>query len=372
MPNGKLTLSFSETGTYSAYVTSYNSAGYFDSSPITFTVSPQSVTIKLDGNGGTVSKSSFDVKVGSKLDGLSNASATKTGYTFSGWFTDKSGGTQVKATDTASKSMTLYAHWTAKTIAVTFYRNQNSSDTSSVKETFTYGTSNQKFGYKTDGSGRYNKMNNPAVGFGEWTKTGYSLLGWNKDKNATSSQYSTYSGVADDWINSNSPAINLYAVWKANTYDVSLIYNDGTDKKETVKVTYDSNYNLPSPTRTGYNFNGWYTAADNGTQVTNNDKVKIIGAQTLYAYWSENSTSSELKYGDANCDNEIDMSDAVIIMQALSNPNKYGTNGTAKSHMSEQGVANADCDKSSKGLTTNDALAIQLFLLKKVNTLPIT
>ena len=77
------------------------------------------------------------------------------------------------------------------------------------------------------------------------------------------------------------------------------------------------------------------------------------------------------KIGDANCDGQLDMSDVVLIMQALANPNKYGTSGTEKSHMTVQGAANADCDKRSEGLTTNDALAIQMYLLGKVETLPL-
>ena len=31
--------------------------------------------------------------------------------------------------------------------------------------------------------------------------------------------------------------------------------------------------------------------------------------------------------GDVNFDNEVDMADAVMIMQALANPNKYGIEG---------------------------------------------
>ena len=59
------------------------------------------------------------------------------------------------------------------------------------------------------------------------------------------------------------------------------------------------------------------------------------------------------------------MSDVVIIMQALANPNKYGINGTDERHITEQGQLNGDVDKSSKGLTANDSLEIQMYLLGK-------
>ena len=65
--------------------------------------------------------------------------------------------------------------------------------------------------------------------------------------------------------------------------------------------------------------------------------------------------------GDANGDGEIDMSDVVLIMQALANPNKYGIEGTDPKHISENGFKYADSD--GDGLTVNDALHIQQYLL---------
>ncbi|MBO7473876.1 MAG: carbohydrate-binding domain-containing protein [Ruminococcus sp.] len=69
--------------------------------------------------------------------------------------------------------------------------------------------------------------------------------------------------------------------------------------------------------------------------------------------------------GDANCDGDIDMSDAVMIMQALSNPNKYGKGGTDKNTITDQGWINADCNGANDGVSNNDALAIQMYLLGK-------
>lgn len=65
--------------------------------------------------------------------------------------------------------------------------------------------------------------------------------------------------------------------------------------------------------------------------------------------------------GDVNCDNEVDMADAVLIMQALANPNKYGIDGTAERHLTEQGKLNGDMN--GDGLTVGDAQAIQRKLL---------
>ena len=65
--------------------------------------------------------------------------------------------------------------------------------------------------------------------------------------------------------------------------------------------------------------------------------------------------------GDANGDGSVDMADAVLIMQSLANPDKYGENGTAQKHLTEQGRVNADID--GDGLTVGDAYMIQIKLL---------
>ena len=69
--------------------------------------------------------------------------------------------------------------------------------------------------------------------------------------------------------------------------------------------------------------------------------------------------------GDTNCDGQVDMGDAVLIMQALANPNKYGENGTAENHLTPQGKINGDMD--GNGLTVGDAQSIQLVLLGIAN-----
>jgi len=65
--------------------------------------------------------------------------------------------------------------------------------------------------------------------------------------------------------------------------------------------------------------------------------------------------------GDTNCDGQLDMADAVLIMQALANPNKYGENGTSEYHLTAQGKYNGDMD--GDGLTVGDAQKIQIKLL---------
>ena len=91
----------------------------------------------------------------------------------------------------------------------------------------------------------------------------------------------------------------------------------------------------------------------------------LVVYQKSYDY---NMNESTLK-GDANCDGQVDLSDAVMIMQALANPNKYGIGGTAEKHLTEQGQINGDMD--GDGLTVGDAQAIQRKLLGLGDTLTI-
>jgi hypothetical protein len=80
-------------------------------------------------------------------------------------------------------------------------------------------------------------------------------------------------------------------------------------------------------------------------------------------------TTDKIVRGDANCDGTVDMGDAVLIMQSLANPNKYGLSGSDSKHITEQGKLNGDVDEEVKGLTSNDALKIQKYLLKSIKEL---
>ena len=88
-------------------------------------------------------------------------------------------------------------------------------------------------------------------------------------------------------------------------------------------------------------------------------------------YFNVYLTRADIAYGDANCDGQIDMADAVLIMQALANPNKYDVGGTSENSITKTGRLNADVNLESPGLTTDDALVIQKYLLGLVEKLPL-
>lgn len=69
-------------------------------------------TVTLDANGGTVSMASRTATYGSTYPALPDATRTG-GYTFDGWYTQKTGGTKVddSTTVTTAANHILYAHW---------------------------------------------------------------------------------------------------------------------------------------------------------------------------------------------------------------------------------------------------------------------
>ena len=97
----------------------------------------------------------------------------------------------------------------------------------------------------------------------------------------------TYTSATFCNTNSGDCEITLYVHWVARTYTVTFEKNDGSgDNAGTRTVTYDAKYGtLPTLSRTGYTFTGWFTAASGGTQVTSDTIVKITEDQTLYAHW---------------------------------------------------------------------------------------
>ena len=123
-------------------------------------------------------------------------------------------------------------------------------------------------------------------------KAGYTFGGWYSSKyNYTLEINGTFTAAED---------VTLVAQWIPIQSVVTLNLNDATGTKATcsvssITVSYGGTYSaLPTPTRTGYTFNGWYTAASGGTKITTSTTVNITSAQTLYAHWTANSYTMTL------------------------------------------------------------------------------
>ena len=112
------------------------------------------------------------------------------------------------------------------------------------------------------------------------TRTGYTFDGWYQDITLN---------VPFEFDTPITNEVTLYAKWTANEYKVTFDANEGTVTPSNKNVTFGSVYGeLPVPTRTGYTFDGWYTAKDSGTEIKSDTTVAITNEQTLYAKWTAN------------------------------------------------------------------------------------
>lgn len=83
---------------------------------------------------------------------------------------------------------------------------------------------------------------------------------------------------------------NLYLINTGDEVTITFDPNGGTLNagEETKAVQHNGTYGeMPTPIRSGYHFDGWYTEKDGGTKVDANTSVATKEAHTLYARWSE-------------------------------------------------------------------------------------
>ncbi len=100
---------------------------------------PNKFTLTYNANGGTVSTGSKTLTFGDSYGTL--PTPTRANYTFAGWYTAISGGTQVSASTkpTTATNVTIYAHWTPNKFTLTY--NANGGTVSPVSKTLTFGDS---------------------------------------------------------------------------------------------------------------------------------------------------------------------------------------------------------------------------------------
>ena len=108
-------------------------------------------------------------------------------------------------------------------------------------------------------------------------RTGHTFKGW----------YTTSTGGALYNTVKVTAARTFYAQFTASSYTITFDPGEGSTGTTTKTVTYGGTYGeLPVPTRGGYNFDGWFTEATGGTQITADTQVEITANTTLYAQWT--------------------------------------------------------------------------------------
>ena len=291
-------------------------------------------------NGGTSATGfSYDAQCvsGSRLCSnnqpiQADAAPSRAGYTFTGW-RDQSGN-PISAGDTFNvtiNSYLLYAQWSAVNYTITYNSAGGASTPTQspkqINQSFTVANAPIRTGYTfggwSDGANTYGEAANYTVGTENitltalWTPDVYTVsYDWNGGTGSSTSNTSYTVGnsaitlplVGDhtkDGYEFNGWAISpsgsnvgttftptssttLYALWRVGTFTITFNGNGGNVSTSSATVTNGSATELPTPTRSNYEFNGWYTAATGGT---------LVGAaaashtptqsRTLYAQWTQ-------------------------------------------------------------------------------------
>ena len=245
----------------------------------------RNVKVMFDSVGGTAPNPAsreitFDTAYGT-LPNVSNR-----GYKFDGWFTEAIGGTEIKPTDKVAngKDHTLYAHW-AITVTVEFNSNGGTPNPAKKEVTVTVmaqgGTPNP-FLLRTD-LGYLGKFDDcPTV-----KKEGYTFGGW---------WYKAPSGKEGEFqppclidLKSSTATFTVYAKWTKNVTVKFDSNGGGTPSFTTKEYSPGSAYgSFPTVDRDGYDFDGWFTEAKDGTPISEKD---IVGHKVLYAHWAEEKAS---------------------------------------------------------------------------------
>ena len=85
------------------------------------------------------------------------------------------------------------------------------------------------------------------------------------------------------------------------TIEVRFDANGGEVNTQSKYVYYSEPYGtLPTPTRTGYTFIGWFTSPNGGSQVLADTKVSVTSNQTLYARWAAKTYTLTLNANGGN------------------------------------------------------------------------
>ena len=128
-------------------------------------------------------------------------------------------------------------------------------------------------------------------------KTGYTIIGWNTNKNATTSTWNINTSK------SISSSATYYPILKVNIYTITYNANGGSGGPSSQSYKYAPNGNIylssDKPSKTGYTFMGWSESSSAtsasyspgqwwGTHNANN--------YTLYAVWEKNQVPPTLTY----------------------------------------------------------------------------
>ena len=135
-----------------------------------------------------------------------------------------------------------------------------------------------------------------------------------------------------------------------NAFTITFDANGGNVTPAYVKTVEGKLVELPTCNRSGYRFAGWYTAADDGTQITENSI--FIEDTTLYAHWDYiGSSSSTTTTTVKNEDGSTTTTTTNTVTGTVTETTKYTDGSTVTVETKKDGTATTT-DKAANGVTT--------------------
>ena len=202
----------------------------------------------------------------------------KTGYLFAGWNTKADGtGTgytetqevsKLAATDKDEDSIDLYAQWTPIKYSVKY--SGNGATVGSM--------SNSSYIYDQTGDLAQNQF----------------------EKNYTLTFKYNYSGATDSTFVSKYKFNGWNGSDGKKYADKAAVKNLTSKNNDVITMTArwtPASVTLPSPSRDGYTFDGWYSAASGGNKVGSaGDSITPESNETYYAHWTANNYTYKIRY----------------------------------------------------------------------------
>ena len=246
---------------------SYQAAGTFTVTDTKFLLYAQwqaiDYTMSFDSAGGANSPSSFSRTIGQSFS-MPDPGA-RTGYDFGGW-SDGSVTYGIGVTyNVGVGNKNFVAVWNPKTYLVSYNWNGGSRVSGAAISTFSYTVGNASVA-----------LSNGAT----YARDGYVFDGWS---------------LTDGGAKLNSPYTPsttqmLYARWLDGSYELNYNPRGGTVSRARDFVSRSSAIALPTPTRAGFAFDGWFDDQAFTRRVTLvSNQYTPDASKTLFAKWTQNS-----------------------------------------------------------------------------------
>lgn len=141
---------------------------------------------------------------------------------------------------------------------------------------------------RINGSDVYSKTSGSSQGYWvDFSGSGTKTLTYSNQYGAATYNITVTARSQDRGSSAVSNSTTVSCSIAAAQFTVTFNPGAGTVDTPSKTVSYGSTYGtLPTPVRSGYEFLGWFTSADGGTQVAAEDTVSITQDQILYAQWN--------------------------------------------------------------------------------------